>query len=119
MDAEKYLLTKLKVQCGVEYTKNIETMIGDYFLNKDINQNYLKFRGSNLIATKIEPTLTVLTAEHWPVLNVHKVKLPDELVALTNQMFKFYHMNYSGRTLQWALTNSMVEIETNKFDNIQ
>ena len=116
MDAEKYLLTKLKVQCGVEYTKNIETMIGDYFLNKDINQNYLKFKGSNLISTKIEPTLTVLTAEHWPVLNVHKVKLPDELVALTNQMFKFYHMNYSGRTLQWALTNSMVEIETNKFD---
>ena len=116
MDAEKYLLSKLKVQCGVEYTKNIETMIGDYFLNKDINQNYITFRTSNQISSKIDATLSVLTAEHWPVLNVHKVKLPDELVALTNHMFKFYHMNYSGRTLQWALTNSMVEIETNKFD---
>lgn len=116
MDAEKYLLNKLKVQCGVEYTKNIETMIGDYFLNKDINQNYITFSSSNPINTKIDSSLCVLTAEHWPVLNVHKVKLPDELVALTNHMFKYYHMNYSGRTLQWALTNSMVEIETNKFD---
>ena len=116
MDAEKFLLSKLKVQCGVEYTKNIETMINDFYLNKDMNQNYKVFCNNNQLTSTIESNLMVLTAEHWPVINVHKVKLPDELVGLTNHMFKYYHANFTGRTLQWALANSEIEIDGNKFD---
>jgi hypothetical protein len=40
MDVEKYLINKLKLLCGVEFTSNLEGMINDYFNNKDLNEKY-------------------------------------------------------------------------------
>lgn len=40
LDLEKTLINKVKLLCGVNYTSNIEAMVGDYLSNKDLNENY-------------------------------------------------------------------------------
>lgn len=47
MDTEKHLISKLKLQCGVEYTSNVEGMISDYYNNKDFNERYKLFLKEN------------------------------------------------------------------------
>jgi hypothetical protein len=40
MDVEKFLINKLKLLCGIQFTANVEGMINDYNLNKDLNEKY-------------------------------------------------------------------------------
>lgn len=112
MDIEKYLLKKLEEQCGNEYIQNIDTMINDYYANEVINKKYQEYLINNNISATPN-TFTVLTGERWPSsINIHKINLPNEISQLTNHIFKYYHNEFEGRTLQWSLTHSMLELET-------
>lgn len=112
MDIEKYLLKKLEEQCGNEYIQNIDTMINDYYANEVINKKYQEYLINNNISA-VPNTFTVLTGERWPSsINIHKINLPNEISQLTNHIFKYYHNEFEGRTLQWSLTHSMLELET-------
>jgi cullin 1 len=62
MDVEKYLINRLKLQCGIEFTSNVEGMIGDYFSNKDFNEKYktwMKSTGNNTYVTGTKPAIDV------------------------------------------------------------
>ena len=48
MDSEKFLINKLKLLCGVEFTSNLEGMINDYFNNRELNEKYMTWYNSNL-----------------------------------------------------------------------
>jgi hypothetical protein len=40
LENEKYLIGKLKCLCGVDYTSNVEGMMGDYNSCKELNEKY-------------------------------------------------------------------------------
>lgn len=114
MDSEKYLIGKLKSQCGEGYTSNVETMISDYFFNKEITHKYrqwLEQLDTKTVLEKINSTYIVLTAENWPSLNISKLSLPNELLVMSNRFAMYYHQEQGMKTLQWALFDSTMEIE--------
>ena len=120
IDAEKYLIEQLKKQCGNEYISKIDTMIMDYNLNTELTNNFKEFlnnnsnENNNFISSinNINSSLMILSNEHWPInnFNMFHIKLPNNLITLQNLIFKYYHINYPGRTVQWAYENSKVEL---------
>nr|CAB3492963.1 unnamed protein product [Digitaria exilis] len=80
IDAEKSMITKLKTECGSQFTNKLEGMFKDIELSKEINDS---FRQSSQARTKlpsgIEMSVHVLTTGYWPTYPPMDVKLPHEL----------------------------------------
>ncbi|KAK3145863.1 hypothetical protein QOZ80_3BG0258480 [Eleusine coracana subsp. coracana] len=80
IDAEKSMITKLKTECGSQFTNKLEGMFKDIELSKEINDS---FKQSSQARTKlpsgIEMSVHVLTTGYWPTYPPMDVKLPHEL----------------------------------------
>ncbi|CAL4919436.1 unnamed protein product [Urochloa decumbens] len=102
IDAEKSMITKLKTECGSQFTNKLEGMFKDIELSKEINDS---FRQSSQARTKlpsgIEMSVHVLTTGYWPTYPPMDVKLPHELNVYQDIFKEFYLSKYSGRRLMW------------------
>lgn len=92
-DAEKLFITKLKTECGSQYTSKIEGMLNDMRLANGAVEEF-----SNLGGLEIEPS--VLTAAYWPSDQVLPITLPRELAQEAERFRRFYLGRHSGRRLQ-------------------
>jgi hypothetical protein len=59
MDIEKYLINRLKLLCGMEFTSNLEGMINDYFQNKDLNEKYKLWGRGQEIKSPVETNVKI------------------------------------------------------------
>ncbi|EEC76292.1 hypothetical protein OsI_13805 [Oryza sativa Indica Group] len=102
IDAEKSMITKLKTECGSQFTNKLEGMFKDIELSKEINES---FKQSSQARTKlpsgIEMSVHVLTTGYWPTYPPMDVKLPHELNVYQDIFKEFYLSKYSGRRLMW------------------
>ncbi|TVU44716.1 hypothetical protein EJB05_04167 [Eragrostis curvula] len=102
IDAEKSMITKLKTECGSQFTNKLEGMFKDIELSKEINDS---FKQSSQARTKlpsgIEMSVHVLTTGYWPTYPPMDVKLPHELNVYQDIFKEFYLSKYSGRRLMW------------------
>ncbi|KAK4488154.1 hypothetical protein RD792_003896 [Penstemon davidsonii] len=102
IDAEKSMITKLKTECGSQFTSKLEGMFKDIELSKEINES---FRQSSQARTKlplgIEMSVHVLTTGYWPTYPPMDVRLPHELNVYQDIFKEFYLSKYSGRRLMW------------------
>ncbi|KAL3624802.1 Cullin-4 [Castilleja foliolosa] len=102
IDAEKSMITKLKTECGSQFTNKLEGMFKDIELSKEINES---FKQSSQARTKlqsgIEMSVHVLTTGYWPTYPPMNVRLPHELNVYQDIFKEFYLSKYSGRRLMW------------------
>ncbi|TYH67322.1 hypothetical protein ES332_D06G181300v1 [Gossypium tomentosum] len=102
IDAEKSMITKLKTECGSQFTNKLEGMFKDIELSKEINES---FKQSSQARTKlpsgIEMSVHVLTTGYWPTYPPMGVRLPHELNVYQDIFKEFYLSKYSGRRLMW------------------
>lgn len=102
IDAEKSMISKLKTECGSQFTNKLEGMFKDIELSKEINES---FKQSSQARTKlpsgIEMSVHVLTTGYWPTYPPMDVKLPHELNVYQDIFKEFYLSKYSGRRLMW------------------
>ncbi|WZZ02211.1 hypothetical protein YC2023_074539 [Brassica napus] len=102
IDAEKSMISKLKTECGSQFTNKLEGMFKDIELSKEINES---FKQSSQARTKlpsgIEMSVHVLTTGYWPTYPHMDVKLPHELNVYQDIFKEFYLSKYSGRRLMW------------------
>ncbi|XP_071706228.1 cullin-4-like [Rutidosis leptorrhynchoides] len=102
IDAEKSMISKLKTECGSQFTNKLEGMFKDIELSKEINES---FKQSSQARTKlpsgIEMSVHVLTTGYWPTYPVMDVRLPHELNVYQDIFREFYLSKYSGRRLMW------------------
>ncbi|KAK4491577.1 hypothetical protein RD792_002329 [Penstemon davidsonii] len=102
IDAEKSMITKLKTECGSQFTNKLEGMFKDVELSKEINES---FKQSSQARTKlpsgIELSVHVLTTGYWPTYPPMDVRLPHELNVYQDIFKEFYLSKYSGRRLMW------------------
>lgn len=110
---EQFILENLKKQCGEQYVQSCEKMIGDISNSKSTLEKFSVFLMEKGINFNIENSFVALDGEHWPLLNIHKMDLPPELVSISNQIYKFYRCTFKGRNLQWSLPNSNLEMNVN------
>ncbi|KAJ9563547.1 hypothetical protein OSB04_008707 [Centaurea solstitialis] len=102
IDAEKSMISKLKTECGSQFTNKLEGMFKDIELSKEINES---FKQSSQARTKlpsgIEMNVHVLTTGYWPTYPLMDVRLPHELNVYQDIFKEFYLSKYSGRRLMW------------------
>lgn len=119
IDAEKSMISKLKAECGSQFTQHLESMFKDIELSREIMTN---FRQATEVDEKlpngIEMGVNVITAGCWPSYPSVDVKLPSHLSALQERFESFYLGKYSGRKLTWQNSQSHCVLKT-RFANGQ
>ncbi|CAK9867204.1 unnamed protein product [Sphagnum jensenii] len=102
IDAEKSMISKLKTECGSQFTNKLEGMFKDIELSREINES---FRQSAQARSKlpygIEMNVHVLTTGYWPTYPPMEVRMPHELNVYQDIFKEFYLSKHSGRRLMW------------------
>nr|XP_004233125.1 cullin-4 [Solanum lycopersicum] len=102
IDAEKSMISKLKTECGSQFTNKLEGMFKDIELSKEINESFKQSsQARKKLPTGIEMSVHVLTTGYWPTYPPMDVRLPHELNIYQDIFKEFYLNKYSGRRLMW------------------
>ena len=119
MDAEKYICSLLKAECGTAYTSKIEGMFQDVDWSREImlvyKQSLLAGKSSSddSSGNEVEVEVQVLTTGYWPVYPVYpNLIIPDTLKSPQEQFASHYHNKYQGRRMVWqyALGHCVVRV---------
>ncbi|KAG6584619.1 putative Cullin family protein [Phytophthora cinnamomi] len=117
-EAEKLVISKLKAECGYQFTSKLEGMFKDMSISKDLMELYRKSsydtRGSSFnIDPSVAPmplSVHVLTSGFWPTEMAPMCALPVELVQLTQTFESFYCARHNGRKLAWMANMGTVDV---------
>ncbi|CAF3459379.1 unnamed protein product [Rotaria sp. Silwood1] len=128
IDAEEFMVTKLKQICGYEFTGKLARMFQDIKVSDDLNNEFLEYLKSELSSTTHNQTMTsligldfniyVLQANSWPVSQptTNTFILPHLLEKPLHLFEAFYGKKYSGRKLCWMYNLSNAEIRMTHLD---
>ncbi|KAL8999217.1 MAG: hypothetical protein Q9169_001882 [Polycauliona sp. 2 TL-2023] len=113
MDAERQMISKMKMEVGNTFTQRIEAMFRDMSISEDLTGSYKK-RMRDLDGTdsqKAEIDVNVLTATMWPLDAMGPLTrdgekkrtciFPQEIDRIRQSFEKFYLDKHSGRQLTW------------------
>lgn len=105
MDAEKLAVSKLKAECGSQFTSKLEGMFTDIDLSKELMNSFKQSKDdSNALADVcqgIDLSVQVLTSGFWPTYPMLDLNLPPGVAAAQQIFSKFYLKKHSGRRLAW------------------
>ena len=96
-DLEKMMISKVKSECGFQFTSKLEVMFKDMTLSNTINE---EFKSHLLNSTKLLDELTdlsvlVLTTGYWPCQNSPPIINLPRVPAAAFDVFKnFYQVSY-------------------------
>lgn len=101
-DYERSILTKLKQQCGAQFTSKMEGMVNDLQLAKE-NQRLLEefLEAHPEKKPAIDLTVTVLTTGFWPTYKFVELNLPEEMIQGVDVFKEFYETRTKHRKLTW------------------
>ncbi|GMY16843.1 cullin-1 [Fagus crenata] len=101
-DHEKSILTKLKQQCGAQFTSKMEGMVSDLILARENQTNFEEYlRNNTNVKPGIDLTVTVLTTGFWPSYKSFDLSLPPEMVRCVEAFKGFYETRTKHRKLTW------------------
>jgi cullin 4 len=114
-DAERNMLTKLKSECGSNFTHNLEQMFKDQELSRDEMAFYNQTLGDES-RFPMDLQVSVLSAAAWPTYPDIEVNLPTEVASQIEKFDKYYKQKHTGRRLSWkhALAHSIVKANFSK-----
>ncbi|KAK2418693.1 cullin-1 [Trifolium repens] len=115
-DHEKCILTKLKQQCGGQFTSKMEGMLVDLTLARDNQLKFQEYLNENSdVNPGIDLTVTVLTTGFWPSYKSFDLNLPSEMVKCVEVFKGFYATRTKHRKLTWIYSLGTCNI-IGKFD---
>lgn len=100
-DSEKNMISKLKTECGCQFTSKLEGM----FKDMTVSNGYMEeFRGfinqANVNLQGVDLTVRVLTTGYWPTQSATpKCNIPQAPRSAFEQFRRFYLAKHSGRQL--------------------
>ncbi|KAK4405586.1 Cullin-1 [Sesamum angolense] len=99
---ERSILTKLKQQCGGQFTSKMEGMVTDLTLARENQTSFEEYLSNNPNANPgIDLTVTVLTTGFWPSYKSFDLNLPAEMVKCVEVFREFYQTKTKHRKLTW------------------
>ncbi|KAL8931686.1 MAG: hypothetical protein Q9211_006795 [Gyalolechia sp. 1 TL-2023] len=113
MDAERQMISKMKLEVGNTFTQRIESMFRDMSISEDLTSSYKKHIRSlgDADSQRAELDVNVLTATMWPLDAMgpsHRDEgakpicvFPAEIDRIKQSFEKFYLDKHSGRRLTW------------------
>ncbi|CAL9104269.1 cullin 1 [Musa troglodytarum] len=115
-DHERSILTKLKQQCGGQFTSKMEGMVTDLTLARENQSNFEDHLNSNPHTNPgIDLTVTVLTTGFWPSYKSFDLNLPAEMVKCVEVFREFYQTKTKHRKLTWIYSLGTCNL-TGKFE---
>ncbi|KAE8665461.1 Cullin-2 [Hibiscus syriacus] len=115
-DHERSILTKLKQQCGGQFTSKMEGMVTDLTLARENQASFEDYLRNNAAAHPgIDLTVTVLTTGFWPSYKSFDLNLPAEMVKCVEIFKGFYETKTKHRKLTWIYSLGTCHIN-GKFD---
>ncbi|KAF4462358.1 serine threonine- kinase tel1 [Fusarium albosuccineum] len=101
-DAERNMLTKLRGECGSNFTHNLEQMFKDQELAKDEMESYKQWcQGSLERKAPLDLQVMILSAAAWPTYPDVRLNLPDEVATQIERFDQYYKNKHTGRVLTW------------------
>lgn len=101
-DAERSMLTKLRGECGSNFTHNLEQMFKDQEIAKDEMDKYRQWcLGSGDQNASLDLSVMILSAAAWPTYPDIRLNLPHEVATQIERFDKFYKSKHTGRVLTW------------------
>ncbi|KAK4847817.1 hypothetical protein QYF36_006218 [Acer negundo] len=101
-DHERSILTKLKQQCGGQFTSKMEGMVTDLTLARENQTSFEEYLSNNSNANPgIDLSVTVLTTGFWPSYKSSDLNLPLEMVKCVEVFKGFYETKTKHRKLTW------------------
>lgn len=104
-DAERLMITKLKTECGYQFTVKLEGMFNDMKLSKQGLEQYTRPQGNYP-----ELSVRVLTISFWPSDKCTAINLPEELAVLAEHYRQYYLTKHTGRRLTWKASLGTAEL---------
>ena len=113
-DHERSILTKLKTQCGAQFTSKMEGMVTDLQIAKDNQKEFEKWLDDDdTRRPKMEFGVTVLTTGFWPTNKFTELALPEECVGCVSTFKEFYEKKLQHRKLTWIYGLGQVSMKGN------
>lgn len=113
MDAERQMISKMKMEVGNTFTQRIESMFRDMSVSADLTASYKKHIRNlgDVDSQRAELDVNVLTATMWPLDAMGPSRreeggrptciFPPEIDRIKQSFEKFYLDKHSGRQLTW------------------
>jgi len=110
-DAERSMITKLKTECGYQYTSKLEGMFTDMKISADTQENFRTANGGSSKVDGIELSVHVLTTGFWPTQIGTKCVLPPQILRCCETFKEHYLRQHSGRRLQWQANMGSADLK--------
>lgn len=121
MDAERQMISKMKMEVGNQFTQRLEAMFRDMTISEDLTSSYKQHvqRMGDPDQKRLDLDINVLTSTMWPMeimtsTRDGQVELPcifPKEVEIVKQSFeKFYLSKHSGRKLSWQPSMGTADI---------
>ncbi|KAL3106907.1 hypothetical protein niasHT_010822 [Heterodera trifolii] len=91
-DAEKSMISKLKTECGIQFTSKIEGMFRDMELSSTIMNDYRS-------RSDLDLSVRVLTSVFWPTNQAPMCTLPQTAEQAFRHFEQFYLGKHNGRKI--------------------
>ena len=113
-DAEKGVLSRLKQQCGQQFTSKMEGMVQDLQMAKEKERPFTEWLERKNIKLPLDMTVTVLTTGFWPTYKAFDINLPQEMATSLEHFSNFHdEVNDKTKRLTWQLTLGTVAVKAN------
>ncbi|KAI8050826.1 Cullin-domain-containing protein [Syncephalis plumigaleata] len=112
-DAERSMIAKLRIECGVQFTSKLEGMFNDMKLSSDIMHDFKEAQAESEENKSSfgEINVQVLTSTYWPMAQkTDQCVLPLMLREAQEQFTNYYLSRYSGRKLMFQLNMGTAEV---------
>uniref|UniRef100_A0A914CCA3 Cullin family profile domain-containing protein n=1 Tax=Acrobeloides nanus TaxID=290746 RepID=A0A914CCA3_9BILA len=96
-DSEKSMISKLRTECGCQFTSKLEGMFKDIDVSNGIMNEYRDRVDHS--REEIDLTIRVLTKVYWPTTQVPMCILPREAQAAFEAFERYYLGKHNGRKL--------------------
>ena len=121
MDAERQMISKMKVEVGNQFTQRLESMFRDMTVSDDLTSRYKDHvkRTGEPDQKKVDLEINVLTSTMWPMEIMSNTKdgevqlpciFPKEVENVKQSFEQFYLSRHSGRKLSWQASMGTADI---------
>ncbi|PLB55411.1 Cullin-domain-containing protein [Aspergillus steynii IBT 23096] len=121
MDAERQMISKMKMEVGNQFTQRLESMFKDMTISEDLTASYKEHirQAGDPDRKPIDLEVNVLTSTMWPMEVMSAAKgdsvqmscvIPKEVESVKQSFEKFYLGKHSGRKLSWQPSMGSADI---------
>lgn len=97
LDAEKSFISKLKQECGPDYTTRMEGMLQDINISMNLNYTFKTVAANDMG----EFSVLSLTSNFWPSYINNDILLPEKMLKYQEMFEAFYRKLHNGKKLIW------------------